>query len=406
MMPTRVDFQPSEEALAAFNGEIPLIAHVVFKLDVGGLENGLVNLINHLPEGRFRHAVICLTEYSQFSARIRRRNVQLFALHKPPGNSLKTLLKLWRLFAELRPAIVHTRNLGTLETQLSAALARVPVRIHSEHGWDVGDYDGSNRKHWVLRRLFRPFVHHHIALSKHLESYLRKRIGVPHTRIDQIYNGTDLALFHPATEQRRTLYPDDPDARFVIGTVGRMSVVKDQTNLAEAFLRLVQSLPEWRGRLRLVMIGDGPLRSRCMSILAQGGMADLAWLPGERDDVPELMRGFDLFVLPSLAEGVSNTILEAMATGLPVVATRVGGNPELVQQGVTGVLVPPAQPQALADAIRQYVVHPDRCLAHGRAARQLAEQQFSLDGMVSRYLSLYERMLVQPHCGSRAGQLT
>jgi sugar transferase (PEP-CTERM/EpsH1 system associated) len=405
-MQTRVDLEVSPEALRSSDGDVPLIAHVIFKFDVGGLENGLINLINHLPEGRLRHAVICLTDYSEFSRRIRCGDVQLFALHKPPGNSLKTLVELWRLFAELRPAIVHTRNLGTLEAQLPAALARVPVRIHSEHGWDVGDYDGSNRKHWVLRRLFRPFVHHYIALSKHLESYLRNRIGASETRVDQIYNGTDLALFRPAfPDQQRFPYPD-PDTCFVIGTVGRMSVVKNQTNLAEAFVHLVRSLPEWQARLRLVMIGDGPLRARSMSILEQGGVADLAWLPGERNDVPALMRSFDLFVLPSLAEGVSNTILEAMATGLPVVATRVGGNPELVQQGITGELVPAAQPQALADAIREYVVDPGRRLAHGRAARQLAEQQFSLTAMVSRYLSLYERMLAQPHCGSRAGQLT
>jgi sugar transferase (PEP-CTERM/EpsH1 system associated) len=407
-MQTRVDLGISPQALRASDGDVPLIAHVIFRLDVGGLENGLINLINQLPEGRLRHAVICLTDYSEFSARIRRRDVQLFALHKPPGNSLKTLIELWRLFAELRPAIVHTRNLGTLETQLAAALARVPIRIHSEHGWDVGDYDGSNRKYWLLRCLFRPFVHHYIAVSKDLESYLRNRIGISETRIEQIYNGTDLALFRPAPrEKQRLICHGGPDASdcLVIGTVGRMSAVKDQTNLAEAFVYLIRLLPEWRARLRLVMIGDGPLRARSMSILEQGGVADLAWLPGERNDVPELMRSFDLFVLPSLAEGISNTILEAMASGLPVVATKVGGNPELVQQGVTGEVVPPAQPEALANAIREYVVDPGRRLAHGRAARSLAEQQFSLAIMVNRYLSLYERMLAQKRHVAAFGQV-
>ena len=127
-MQTRVDLEVLPEALGSSDGDLPLIAHVIFKFDVGGLENGLINLINHLPEGRLRHAVICLTDYSEFSTRIQRGDVQLFALHKPPGNSLKTLVKLWRLFAELRPAIVHTRNLGTLEAQLPGAIAQNGVR--------------------------------------------------------------------------------------------------------------------------------------------------------------------------------------------------------------------------------------------------------------------------------------
>lgn len=122
-------------------------------------------------------------------------------------------------------------------------------------------------------------------------------------------------------------------------------------------------------------------------------MAHLAWLPGARDDVARVMRGLDLFVLPSLAEGVSNTILEAMASGLPVVATAVGGNPELVADGRTGRLVPPGDPQALATAILDYHANPAECRRQGREARATVERDFSMMAMVNGYMSVYERLL-------------
>jgi len=141
------------------------------------------------------------------------------------------------------------------------------------------------------------------------------------------------------------------------------------------------------------MVGEGPLRAEVRRILDAAGVADLAWLPGERDDVPDILRGLDCFVLPSLAEGVSNTILEAMATGLPVIATRVGGNPELVAAGGTGWLVPPADDEAMATAIIAAAHEPDQTRAFGRAGRAEVERRFSLAAMVSAYQGLYDRLL-------------
>jgi sugar transferase (PEP-CTERM/EpsH1 system associated) len=372
----------------------PLVAHIIYRLDVGGLENGLVNLINHLPEDRFRHAIICLADYSNFRRRIRRRDVALFALYKPPGKSLGVHFELWRLLCELRPDIVHTRNLAALEGVVPAALAGVPLRIHSEHGRDMGDLDGSSPKHRLLRRLFRPFVHHYIALSADLEGYLRRGVGIPAGRVSHIYNGVDVQRFRPAEGREPLPHPDfrDPEL-FIVGTVGRMQPVKDQLTLTRAFIQLVRAVPEARRRLRLVIAGDGALRAQALDSLEQAGLAGLAWLPGARDDVPRLMRGLDLFVLPSLAEGISNTILEAMASGLPVVATRVGGNPELVDEGRTGRLVPPSDPAAMAEAIGAYFADPATARAHGREARRIAEGRFSLEAMVRGYGEVYERLL-------------
>jgi len=382
-------------APAAGSADAPLVAHVIHRLDVGGLENGLVNLINRMPEARFRHAIICLTDYSSFRERIRRSDVALFALHKPLGNSPATLMRLWRLLRRLRPSILHTRNLSALEASVCAALAGVPVRIHGEHGRDVGDLDGDNVRHQRIRRLFRPFVHQYIALSKDLETYLRDKVRVPSPRVVQFYNGVDTDHFHPPSSGREPLPPEgfsSPDA-IVIGTVGRMHPVKDPLGLARAFIELARLAPDWAPRLRLVMIGDGEVRGAALELLAGAGLSAQAWLPGERGDVAAMMRGLDLFVLPSLAEGISNTILEAMATGLPVVATAVGGNPELVKQGITGRLVPRADPVAMARAMLDYVRDPAERERHGREARRRVEREFSMGAMVERYTALYERLL-------------
>src|SRR6266478_6770190 len=147
-------------------GDPPLIAHVIYGLKIGGVENGLVNLINHMPAERYRHAIVCITDYSDFRLRIRRSDVECYALHKPPGKVPGFYVKVWRLLRRLRPRIVHTRNLATLMAQVPAMLAGAPIRIHGEHGRDMGDLDGSNVKYQRIRRLVRPCVHQYIALSK------------------------------------------------------------------------------------------------------------------------------------------------------------------------------------------------------------------------------------------------
>ena len=373
----------------------PLIAHVVYRFDTGGLENGVVNLINHLQEGAYRHVVVALTEVTGFSQRIRRPDVRCIALHKRPGQTWWLYPKLLRLFRELCPAIVHTRNLAALEVQPAARLAGVPVRIHGEHGRDVGDYDGSNRGYQRVRRLYRPFVQHYVALSRDLQQYLVDKVHVPTARITQIYNGVDTRRFHPPAGGPAPMQgcPFDPARHWLVGTVGRMQTVKDQPTLARAFVRALELKPALRDRLRLVMVGDGPLKAPCEAVLTDAGLRELAWLPGERADVPEVMRGLHAFALPSLAEGISNTILEAMASGLPVLATAVGGNADLVEQGVTGTLVPPADPQAMARALVALADDPARAVATGRAGRAAAEARFSLSAMVAAYCTVYDHAL-------------
>ena len=375
-------------------GDRPLIAHVLFRFDVGGLENGVVNLINRMAPAAYRHAVISLTGITGFRQRIARDDVVFVALDKPPGHALGLYPRLVRLFRELKPAIVHTRNLAALEVAVPARLARVPVTVHGEHGRDVDDLDGSSRKHQWIRRLYRPFVDHYVALSRDLERYLTQKVGVPPARVTHICNGVDTTCFYPAST--RAAIPGSPFTQsglWIVGTVGRMQEVKDQTTLARAFVKALQLMPELRQRLRLIMVGDGPLKARANRVLADAGMQDFAWLPGERADVPQILRGLDCFVLPSLAEGISNTILEAMASGLPVIATGVGGNAELLESGVTGLVVPPADPFALAVAITAYARDGAAARDAGGLGRVRAERCFSLDSMTTAYHDMYDSLL-------------
>ena len=156
------------------DGRPALIVHVIHALRMGGLENGLVNLINRMPASRYRHAVVCLTDHDRFAERLERDDVELIALHKRPGKDPGLYGRLWRALRRLRPDIVHTRNLGALEAQFVAALAAPRARrVHGEHGWDMSDLGGSNVRYRWLRRLARPWVHVWIPLSGDLERNLR-----------------------------------------------------------------------------------------------------------------------------------------------------------------------------------------------------------------------------------------
>jgi len=223
------------------------------------------------------------------------------------------------------------------------------------------------------------------------------RVRIPGEKVSQIYNGVDAGRFRPRQAGGQALpgCPFAPAAHWLVGTVGRMQGVKDQVLLARAFVRALELCPELALRARLVMIGEGPLRASAQAILDQAGVGGSAWLPGERNDVPEVMRALDCFVLPSLAEGISNTILEAMATGLPVVATKVGGNAELVDQGRTGELVGAGDAEAMAQAIVSLALDPDRAAAYGRNGRQDVERRFSMQSMVAAYQGVYDQLLQQ-----------
>ncbi len=360
------------------------IMHVVPSLQVGGLENGVVNLVNRMDRERFRHDVVCIGQAGPMASRIEQTGVSVHEIGKGQGSDYGLALKLAQVIRQRRPDIVHTRNWGAVDGILAARMAGVPVVIHGEHGREAGDPEGRNRRRNAARRLLGRWVDRFVVVSGDLAHWLAEEAGVPAGKVVRIKNGVDTEKFHPASDKsvlREKL--GIPREGFVVGAVGRLDAVKDYGTLIRAAGRAGDGM-------LLMIVGSGPCREELEQAAGAEGLGERMRFLGERADVPAVLGAMDVFVLPSIAEGMSNTILEAMACGLPVVATRVGGNPELVEEEVTGVLVPPGDPEKLAAAIQTYRNDPSLSRAHGEAGREKAVSSFSLSRMVGEYEALYE----------------
>lgn len=369
------------------------IAHVIHHLVIGGMENGVVNLINHLPRERFRHVVICIEDYSDFRHRIERADVEVHALHRSKCGTWGMRWKLFKLLQRLRPDIVHSRNMSGLDALLPARLSGIKT-MHSEHGFDVDNLRGRATKPALLRRLHSPLVRHYVTVSEDLSRLMTEQWGVAARRVTQIYNGVDTERFCPGKPRRQELLPPTLQSAglFVVGAVGRVQPIKDQCTLLRAFSAVLERRPAWHARLRLVLVGEGPLLEPLKAMAQELGIAPLVWFAGARHDVSALLQSMDLFVQPSLMEGISNTLLEAMSTGMPVLATAVGGNVELLGEGVVGATFAVGDVGTLAAMIEMYAGDAELCDRHGAAARRRAVQRFSIQAMVANYQDVYETL--------------
>ena len=370
---------------------LPLIAHVVYRFDYGGLENGIVNLINATQGESFRHCVIAITEATDFRKRLQVPEVAVYEIGKKPGKDFGSYFRLYRLLRRLRPRILHTRNIGTLDCAVVGRLAGVSVCIHGEHGWDVHDPDGKNPKYRLMRRMANPFVRHFVTVSTDLKQWLIESVGIPSHRVTRICNGVDNERFCPRGDgpRHQDLAARFPAGGIIIGSVLRFQDIKDPMNLVQAFIIACPKAEKSGTKLCLAMIGDGQLHDAAIHALDEAGLADRSWLPGSRDDIPEIMRSFDVFVLGSRREGISNTVLEAMASGLPVIATNTGGNAELVRSKETGELVPTEDSAALAEEVCRYASDPELRNVCGIEARKAAVEKYSLEMMIDTYQRMY-----------------
>jgi sugar transferase (PEP-CTERM/EpsH1 system associated) len=370
------------------------ICHVIHRLEFGGLQNGLVNIVNGLDRRRFRHTVLCLTDATAFKARITNPDTRIVEIHKAAGKDAGAYWRVWKTLRALKPDVVHTRNLPAVDMIFISRLAGVKRIVHSEHGLDVFELDGRNAKYNRLRRWTQPLVEHYVTMSADLARWMREDVGVAAGKVSVFYNGVDTGHFRPRSRPL-DLLPDGfaDDNSIILGTVGRLQAVKDQVTLARAFTRALELRPGLSRRLRLVIVGDGELRNRVEDVLRSARTSHLAWLAGFQADATPFYNLFDIFVLPSIREGISNTLLEAQASGLAVIATAVGGTPEIVANGRAGTLVPRQDPQAIAQAIVRYVEEPELTARHGAFARKRMEEEFSLSRMLLDYERLYEGRL-------------
>lgn len=373
----------------------PLIAHVLYRFDTGGMERIALSIINRTRD-RYRHAVICLAGYGALRDEIADASVPCLSLDKRPGKNPGCYFRLWRTLRLLKPDLVQTYNIGALDATPVIRLAGVRRIVHAEHGRDVTDPKGDNPRYLRLRRWMAPFIGRFVAVSRDLQRWLVERARIRPDKVTCIPNGIDVAAFDVARvrPQPRVLLGEfAPPGSVLIANVARLDKVKDQAGLLTAF-RLLEERAGQRGAdFRLIIVGGGPEHEALQRRIEQLGLTLTVRLLGNRSDVAALLAESDVFVLSSIAEGMPLTLLEAMASGLPVVATEVGGVASLVENGTTGTLVPPGDAPALAEALDPYIADEALRRRHGDAGRARATARFSLNAMLSAYTALYDELL-------------
>lgn len=366
------------------------IVYVLHSLGRGGMENGVVNILNRADPARFRFTVVLLEKERAMLERVERPGVNVLTIRRRWGNDPLFPAGIFSLCRREEPDLVHTRGFSAIEGLAAARLAGVKAVMHSEHGRDVDEAHRMKPRRALARTILYKFADRVVTVSDELRASILAEVRVPAEKVTCLPNGVDLARFdrRHAREHMRYVLGIPQDAR-VVGTVGRHDPVKDYPSLLRAFA----SVQTASRRAWLVLCGDGPEGARLRTMAQDLGIADRTVFTGFRDDVPDVLSAFDIFCLPSVTEGMSNAILEAMASRLPCVATRVGGNGELVTHGVTGLLVPTLNPDRLAESLTYLVTDEVAAARMSKASRDRAESRFSLDGMVRNYEDLYETLV-------------
>ncbi|MRV75180.1 glycosyltransferase [Duganella sp. FT92W] len=346
----------------------PLVVHITDALDTDA-EEGLLSLLHQMPPGRYRHVVIGWRHGAMWELRHSGHLAQvvrmpLAASHVPYDCRLPAL-RLFRRLKQMRPALIHTRSAAL---QWLAALAGVPVRLH-----DASAAGCAPRRHGLrswLARLLTPSAQPR-----------------PHAAVDCLQ-------FHPRLGPPAALGPAGYlcDGACVIGAAGPMDGAHGHLQLVDAFLHLL-AFHGATAPLRLLIIGDGPERIACKKRLADAGAAHLAWLPGQRDDVARLMRVMDIFAAPECTPESATHVLQAMASGLPVVACQGGAHSHLVQTGWTGAQVPQGDATMLAETLSDYVRIPGLARRHGLRGRRQVLSHHSLAAVAEHYTALYDRLI-------------
>ncbi len=358
------------------------IAHVVLTLNYGGLERLVVDLAGQLNQGDWESSIICLSQPGPMAETAQKMGVEVVSFYKSNGFDIGLILRLANLIRKKMIDVVHTHNLaplvyGTLAAKLAGAGA-----INTRHGRAPLK---ANRGLWALN----DFI---VAVSEDAREELLTANKIDSEKVTVIYNGIDFTRYEPgAAVQLKGQYREGlgiPKDDFVIGSIARLAEEKDHPTL----LKAVKILLEERLPVTCVLVGDGDQRKKLEALAEQFKIRDHVTFLGFREDIPQLLNLFDVFVLATHMEGVSMTLLEAMAASKPIVASKVGGNPEVVKDDVTGFLVAPQEEQHLAKAIKYLLKDPILRQKMGQAGRRRVEEKFNIKRMIREYQKIYESL--------------
>ena len=364
------------------------LLHLITELDIGGAQTALLRLLGGLDRDRFRPAVACLFNGDGTVAqRIRFLGIPVTDLRMTAKWRLDALWRLYRLLRQRRPDILHTWMFhANFPGRLLGRLAGVPIIITSRRNEDIGGVLRERLNRWTARLDDRVIAVCEVARRAEIE---RARVSPDH--VVTIYNGIDVERFSAIGAESGIRVRQEfgiPAGVPLIGAVGRLHPQKDFAGLLQSMAAVQKHISP----ARLLLTGEGELRDDLETQARSLGISEIVTFAGFRSDVPEILAACDVFVLPSLWEGLPNVVLEAMALGLAVVATRVGGVPEIVIDGETGLLVPPGEPETLAEALVRLLRDPDLRSRMGRAGRRRVEQRFSASQMVCETEALYEAL--------------
>ncbi len=362
------------------------VLYAIGQLSTGGAELQLIQLATHLDRARFTPIVCSLSECVPHAAQLRAEGIQVITLPRKMDPDLTRLWRLPQVLRRYRPDLIHSYLfVANAWARLAGRLLSLPVVISERN-----TLTQKGRGHRIVDRALAGWATLLIANSRAGAQLAIARREIAPDRVVTIHNGIALERFAHTRDGREVrkefgLGPSDP----LVGVVARLAPQKGHHTLLQAMARVVESLPS----ARLLCVGDGPLRDELRREASRLGLERTALFVGQRADIPDLVAAMDVVVLNSEWEGLPNAIVEAMAASRPVVATRVGGIPEIVVDGDTGLLVPPADPTAVAGALLTLLREPEMAAAMGRRGRARVEEHFSLERMVADTEAIYERLL-------------
>ena len=365
------------------------ILHVVYSFDIGGLENGLINIINTLPDDKFFHHVCILSSGKKCLKRLNKK-VKIHELHKREGNDFSLPIRIASIVRKEKIDIVHSRNwVALLESTLGCLLSGCKL-VHSEHGKEIEDTFKQPFRRNLAKRFCYRFAKRIVTVSNSLFDEMLNSSLCVSSKLLCIINGVDTEKFNYNTFDEKIRYRIKyglPEAGFIVGSVGRLAKIKNY----EMMISICHELKD--KNCYFVIAGEGPEREKIEKDIRQRKISDKFILLGEQNQISEVLGTYDLYLNTSHYEGISNTILEAMAKGLPVVANSIGGNREIVKNNKTGYLIENGKLTQYLKEIEQ--LKGDRelreLLSYG--AREYVQRNFSLNQMVAKYENVYRSLL-------------
>jgi sugar transferase (PEP-CTERM/EpsH1 system associated) len=333
--------------------------------------------------------VCCLDRGGAYVEDLEKNGVKTLVLNRRPGVfDFSILRELCALVRRERIEVLHSHNGCSVYGAIAGRIGRVKGIVHTDHGRLVPDKWSS----MLEDRLASYIVDKYVAVSDRLHDYLLRTVRIPKRKLTTITNGVETARFRPFTKElitRMKLSLNLPKDCLIIGTVCRLDYVKNLPFMVETLKEVLKE----EGRLKMLIVGDGPARNSLEETIRACGLIDRIYLLGERGDVEQLMPAFDIFVLPSLSEGTSMTLLEAMSCGVPVIASDVGGNSKIVREGENGFLFKLEEPEMLCNRVKQMLRIEKLREEMGKLGRQTAEREFSIDRMLGDYVGVYTSLM-------------